>query len=981
MLSHLPPSTISNISLISRRFHQLVTAPHAWRSAFSRFFPGVQSVDTMETNSDLSKDDERSVSDRRLFARLSPLASWRSEYILRTRLLQSLARGKPADISSTGGATSSRTSIGQSVNAQVTYSSGLTCPIDHLHASFGANPNRKYPRFIHGSGEIGMASTSDPRSAKADSWGFQDTLAFRQFQDLFPGEAEYGLGAGDLVGLPNVMDVSQSFGMIYGEGHQSDSILWFRHSEEKRGRALLRVSSLRVPEIGIPKLPDNEAICSVWIARNRNLPHLTDGMIGIMAGSSTGVLTAYSLGTTDINGRKLARGEITARWIVSPGVPIVSISVDECVSSQRQQSRRIWVAILNALGEVYYLTELPTQPEPQSLQAGQSPFPDLEYLERTAWAMGRATPWKLIEPTRRVARIDPFSQDADGSYSPHPSSHDTHLNQDQLVAETVELESFLNKKPKHFRKVCHGWDMCRVMQVDFAATGKYNAGEVIVVIARGLGQDGPSHIRRYTRHKIDDCTPKRSQMSPVRSASSDSEHKQTSHGNIETLFGRSSSPSVDRWSFARLTSPRRGSATSSSGNAADPYIEEWRTSNLDLDCLQAPQITASAIDVSAYATLTAFEDPLISLSGSSNLSSPASSPLISMAKTGSQIDVPGDRGRLLAVGTKGGKILLYDMRSAVPMTTKVENSIKPLRMIYTESPQVSCLALSALYLVHGGNDGLVQAWDPLASSTVPFRTLNSRFSSRARRRLVQAEASPTGVGVNLFAAGAIWLDQDPTILRGMVSLGSHLRFWSYSSDAADQYRSSKRRLRRAERSSNQGTDKFSGTGRGALRDYIANEKLDLEREKKDKRKENERLVGRFGIDLLGPGASEDEIMAYATMLSEEAAENDELRRKSASSSSDADPSPVAIESPTEQQDELAKAVYLSLQSQGKDTESASSSIPIRKAKSINSATSVDAQTGPPNPMDTDLDYAIQLSLAEQESKNFLLKSKGKEREV
>ncbi len=40
-----------------------------------------------------------------------------------------------------------------------------------------------------------------------------------------------------------------------------------------------------------------------------------------------------------------------------------------------------------------------------------------------------------------------------------------------------------------------------------------------------------------------------------------------------------------------------------------------------------------------------------------------------------------------------------------------------------------------------------------------------------------------------------------------------------------------------------------------MKDYIANEKLELEREKKIRLKEEERLAGRYGIDLLGPGAT------------------------------------------------------------------------------------------------------------------------------
>jgi hypothetical protein len=191
-----------------------------------------------------------------------------------------------------------------------------------------------------------------------------------------------------------------------------------------------------------------------------------------------------------------------------------------------------------------------------------------------------------------------------------------------------------------------------------------------------------------------------------------------------------------------------------------------------------------------------------------------------------------------------------------------------------------------LYLVHGGNDGLVQAWDPLASSSAPIRTLNSRFSIRARRRLIQAQASIDGVGHNYYAAGAIRLDPDPTVLRGIVSLGTHLRYWSYSSLDADEYKSGKRRLRRSQRFGNSPPEgqRFGGSGRGALRDYIADERQELERQKVTEQKEKERLSGRFGTDLLGPDATEAEMIAYASMLSEASYTSDELKRREAEGS-------------------------------------------------------------------------------------------------
>jgi len=258
--------------------------------------------------------------------------------------------------------------------------------------------------------------------------------------------------------------------------------------------------------------------------------------------------------------------------------------------------------------------------------------------------------------------------------------------------------------------------------------------------------------------------------------------------------------------------------------------------------------------------------------------------------------------------------------------------------------------------------------------------LNSRFSDRARRRIAQAEASAHGVGNNFYAAGAIVLDPDPTALRGMVSLGSYVRYWSYSSTAADAYKSRKRGQlgRRSERGSNStpAGQKVSATGRGLINNYISNERFEMEREKVIRQKEKERLTGRFGTNLLGEGASEEEMLAYATMLSEEAFSSDAQKRiQDHGSSSVATPSPAQSHDNTDA--ELEEAIRLSLLDSGPASSSPvveDFSIPIRYAKNSRHGTpsktmkSGSSRTPQPAPEDDDLEFALQLSLAEERSK-------------
>jgi len=968
---------------VSKRFHDLVTGPHAWRSAFAHFFPGSESITALFQDDEAEDSGDVVRTERRAFTRLTALASWRSEYIMRTRLLRSLSRGKP--VQAIASPASARTGQAHTATPIIMYNSQLFTTINHLHATFGTGLNKRPPRFVHGADDQGTATSSDPTAAKVDHWGLSDPQFFLQFAERFAGDALYGLGPGDIVGVPNVMDVSQPYGMVHGEGSPG-GMTYYRSTEEMRGRFLAFSSAMSVPDLGIPKISStNESVCSVWIAKSASITSLTDGLIGLLAGSSLGVLTAYSLGATPgSNGRdqRFGRGELTAKWVLSPGVPLIAIAVDDEYSLQRHAQNRIWAVVLNALGEVFFLTKFPKR------ASGERGSRDDEAAtERAAWLTGRTVYWGVVEPSRRAAKPDPYSDSpVDGSYSPRTSWNGMCLGKEQISAETREIEAFAVKKPKDFQKACYGWDMRRKIQVDFAGDDGNNAGESAVVFDCGLDEGDVTAARRFTRCRVQEqqsggatSTP------PLTSASTDTVSRSPS------LFGGGSpSPaavSTPSFSFDSLEASLSQDCVAGSATPR-PMSEEWRVSALSFSGLKSVQIMAITMDNSIFATQTIAEDSLFSFSGRSAASSPTLTPQSAPELVANPNDIPGQRARLIAAGTKTGTILLWNVRAPVSKTTETISNLEPVRIVHTDSPQISCLGLSALYLVHGGNDGLVQAWDPLASSTQPIRTLNSRFSSRARRRLVQAQASPQGVGINLFAAGAICLDPDPTVLRGMVSLGTHLRYWSYSSSAADQYKSHKRRLRRSDRGSNNGGERFSGATRSNLKDYIANERFELDREKQQRKKDSARFAGRFGTQMLD--GSEDELIAYAAMLSQETLEQENIRRESdastaVSSGGKVTPtgtgslsagSPLKSTPKTEEEldADVAEAIRLSLASSPSTN---AYEIPIRKAKGKARRVSPDRPSPRPSPAPgsnsraeelSDLEFAMQLSLAEEESK-------------
>ena len=135
------------------------------------------------------------------------------------------------------------------------------------------------------------------------------------------------------------------------------------------------------------------------------------------------------------------------------------------------------------------------------------------------------------------------------------------------------------------------------------------------------------------------------------------------------------------------------------------------------------------------------------------------------------------------------------------------------------------------------------------------------------------------------------------------------------------------------------------------------------------------------MDLLGPGASEDEIVAYATMLSEEAARTDEARRKSESDGSvisRTEGPPIVSNFEDETDPDIAEAIRISLQ----EAEGIPSSppqathlmdFPMKYAKKKRSPSSspprgTAAAGSSLKPEADDLAFALQLSLAKEESR-------------
>jgi len=498
--------------------------------------------------------------------------------------------------------------------------------------------------------------------------------------------------------------------------------------------------------------------------------------------------------------------------------------------------------------------------------------------EARAWRTGKSASWQLISLSGRHERQPLTTDICDPEY--YTSLVLRGRDAVDTEQELKTIAKWATKTPAEIKADFDGWDMQRRLIVDFAGDNDKDAGEHILVISCGHQEDHPASLTRYTR-----CT--LYQQSETLS-SADLHEPATSQQRNATETSKQGSlfnPSHASWSFNN--SPIVNEEHLEHNTSADTSVRantEWRCSDFTFGRLKNITITSTALDESTFATTTCSEDTAFrSPRGNDGTRPKTVAQTPPQSEELSPLRSPGQRSRFVAVGSDSGKVVVWNIRAPSSGNAKVVNGIAPFRVIHTESPEITSLALSALYIVHGGSEGLVQAWDPLASSLEPVRTISSRNTLNARRRAVIAAQSNPIVQVQManlsYAATAICLDPDPTVLRGVVAMGNHLRYWSFSSTAAteDLSKSQKRRINRAMRGlTSSSGDSYLGTRRTSLKGIVGQQIAERNFELKEQRaeyKQGRRLAGRFGLDLLGDDASEEDMLAYAKLLSQEEQEN------------------------------------------------------------------------------------------------------------
>ncbi|EWC45490.1 hypothetical protein DRE_00889 [Drechslerella stenobrocha 248] len=755
-LSFLDPGSLTSVSFVSRRFHALVTSPHAWKDAFARYFP----------QHDTTAGSHTYPSNARYFTRLSEFGSHRSEYILRTQLLRSLKRGRPSLPPPT-------VKPGSSNFSMITYSPKLhESTITHLHANFTKN------RVIAASQYTGLFSYSDPRTGYV-------TVD----QRVHPGYSSLGLQYISPDGL-GALDLSEPRGQIIGDARNHLPSFFVE-----------RASPGNLPTRFVTNHGPDASITCLWLAKKDTIVNTSASTIISASGSSKGVVQFQDAANNCFSS------------LVCPGIPILQIRIDDGYTKARERRDRIWCIFINAIGEVWYMKgTLPKRTIPHtSSQANPTSHSPI--------------PWHYIPSTRK--HNSPLGIDTLAFIGATPT-----------IEQIQEQEAYMHMEPEMMAAIySEAWRLDYFLEADFG-------GQNFIIGCEG-GEDALSpnkrraNMSRYSRI-LDNV-----REDAISEVFIKTIYRHGYHEQVEEVVARPPDEvdPPDQWHHTQFTIPR---------NAHKEYAF----------------ITAIAIDMSNLALLSPNEDPLLARL-------PADQPTTPQ-------QVPGQRARLFAIGTHTGTVHIYNARHPISATSTLETALLPLHSITTASPSISSLALSSLYLVHGGTDGLVQAWDPLVSLAEPIRAIHSRFSTRARRRLAQAATSVHGIGENQFAARAIFLDPDPTSLRGIVALGTHIRSWSFGTLGEKVLENSNARRRRRNPRHNSylalpgvGRGRTSNSSKSPLPRDILDEADRIARTRHEDTQTKHKLAERFGVGYGGmKGLTEDEMLMYAMMMSEESFEQE-----------------------------------------------------------------------------------------------------------
>lgn len=244
--------------------------------------------------------------------------------------------------------------------------------------------------------------------------------------------------------------------------------------------------------------------------------------------------------------------------------------------------------------------------------------------------------------------------------------------------------------------------------------------------------------------------------------------------------------------------------------------------------------------------------------------------------------IPGDGGRYIACATCANLIyvwLLEGPPSHVQRYPTPKNKIRPHKVvespfqvstsdIVSNLPSITSIALNAVVLLVGSYNGVTVAYDVLSGDFL--RVVSSRFSKKA----LNLRNPDTNV-LGLLPTTHLEVDSDPANPHGVIVVGSAVQYFDLGT-ILDKSGVKKKGVRKHKRPAFlSGAPNFvPGTSKGEIEDEI---RTDLELMKMEDSEENRQARLESHSNHFATGMSESDQLAYAMMLSEETAEQEEIK--------------------------------------------------------------------------------------------------------
>ncbi|KAI8333063.1 WD40-repeat-containing domain protein [Chlamydoabsidia padenii] len=205
---------------------------------------------------------------------------------------------------------------------------------------------------------------------------------------------------------------------------------------------------------------------------------------------------------------------------------------------------------------------------------------------------------------------------------------------------------------------------------------------------------------------------------------------------------------------------------------------------------------------------------------------------------------PTEFRRLVATGDTSGMLCLWPLDHHKPQDNAEALVIHPLRQFYGHESPISVIQLDAFKMVSGADDGWIRMWDPLTGELL-----------HALGNKIPRNAPVDRTDVSLMRVKNIFCDE----YRGVATIGHQVKSWDFSSQALLG-----RKMLRPKAKSKAPTPAIRDELHYEIKQEVKASQLTLAEE----RKEQELAAREHDKWTLG-GLSDEEIVAYAMMISQE----------------------------------------------------------------------------------------------------------------